>query len=232
MQKQCIDELDLFLLKKNISGSAENTLREFYSFFRNQKRNVDMSYFLKQPVIERAKEIDEATEGQLDTLAPEEQALFKKTYYKQNMDIKNSTFADLYLHEYAVFMKDLESLNKDWQRLKKETGSRFYKNRVILVEYDNKTKIFSLVKRPKGRPRAEEQRKRISLRVDNDKLSLIENYCNEMNLTQQEFLLKAIDSIIKPDKVEVENPILDLMQQRYDIEGSIIAMYRKIVSKK
>lgn len=235
MQKHCSDELDLFLLKKNISGSGENTLRTFHEFFRNQKKHVDMSYFLKQPVIEQAKEIDEDTKWQLETLAPEEKAFFRESYYKRNVCIKNLTFANLYLHEYAVFMNELDNLKEDWKRLKREFGSRFYKNHVLLVEYNNKNRTFSLVKRPKGRPRVEDFRKRISLRVDKDLFRLIEAYSKQNHLTQQEFLLEAITSLVKPKTVAAENPVFDIMMQRYDVDGNMqneIEKMQKIISKK
>lgn len=231
MQKQCSDEFDLFLLKKNISGSAENTLKFFNDFFRSQKKNINMSYFLKQPVIEQAKRIDEETESQLDILAPEDKAVFEKSYCLQNKDIMNSNFADLYLHEYAVFCQQKNKLTLEWNKLKKELGSRFYKNQVMLVEYDNKNRTFSLVKRPKGRPRAEDSRKRISLRVSADMLKHIDAYCEENHFTQQEFLLKAITSIIKPEKIATDNPILDLMKQRYDVDGNILAEIQKMQKK-
>lgn|GEM_PF-4816792 len=235
MQKQCSDELDLFLLKNNISGSEENTLREFDDFFRSQGKDVNLSRFLSRPDIEPIKELDETTECQLEMLAPEDQALFKESYYKQNVDIRNSNFANIYLHSYADFCQQKDKLNVEWKELKKEFGSRFYKNHVMFVEYDNKTRTFSLVKRPKGRPRVEEQRRRISLRVDNDMLSLINTYCNEMKLTQQEFLLEAITSLVKPKKVAADSPILDLMKQRYDVDGNMLAeiqKMQKIISKK
>lgn len=228
MQKQCSDELDLFLLKKNISGSAATTLKLFHDFFRSQKKDVDMSCFLKQPVIEQAKKVDEATRYQLEILAPEDKALFEKSYRMQNTDIKNSNFADLYLHQYAVFMNELDDLNEDWKRLKREFGSRFYKSHVLLVEYDNKTRTFSLVKRPKGRPRVEDFRKRISLRVDKDLFRLIEAYSKENRLTQQEFLLEAITRLLKPENVSADSPILDLMKQRYDVDGNMLAEIQKM----
>ena len=152
MQKKCIDELDLFLLEKNISGSAESTLKLFNDFFRSQKKNIDMTYFLKQPGIEQIRKIDEATEYQLEILAPEDKALFEKSYCMQNTDIRNSNFAELYLHEYAAFCQQMDKLTLEWKKLRKEAGSRFYKNHMLLVEYDNKEKTFSLAKRPKGRP--------------------------------------------------------------------------------
>ena len=235
MQKQCSDELDLFLLKKNISGSAENTLKLFNDFFRSQKKNIDMTYFLKQPDIEPSKKIDEATECQLEILAPEDRALFEKSYRMQNTDIRNSNFAELYLHEYAVYMNELDNLKEDWKRLKREFGSRFYKNHVLLVEYNNKNRTFSLVKRPKGRPRVEDFRKRISLRVDKDLFRLIEAYSKENHLTQQEFLLEAITSLVKPKTVAAENPVFDIMMQRYDVDGNMqieIEKMQKIISKK
>ena len=235
MQKQCSDELDLFLLKKNISGSAENTLKLFNDFFRSQKKNIDMTYFLKQPDIEPSKKIDEATECQLEILAPEDRALFEKSYRMQNTDIRNSNFAELYLHEYAVYMNELDNLKEDWKRLKREFGSRFYKNHVLLVEYNNKNRTFSLVKRPKGRPRVEDFRKRISLRVDKDLFRLIEAYSKQNHLTQQEFLLEAITSLVKPKTVAAENPVFDIMMQRYDIDGNMqneIEKMQKIISKK
>lgn len=194
-----------------------------------------MTYFLKQPDIEPSKKIDETTECQLAILVPEDRALFEKSYRMQNTDIRNSNFAELYLHEYAVFCQQMDKLALDWKKLKKEAGSRFYKNHVLLVEYDNKEKTFSLAKRPKGRPKVEETRKRISLRVDNDMLTLIDTYCNEMKLTQQEFLLKAIGSLIKPEKISEDNPILDLMKQRYDVDGNMLSeiqKMQKIISKK
>lgn len=231
MQKQCRDELDLFLLKKNISGSAENTLRAFHDFFKSQKKDVDMTYFLKQPVMEATKEIDEAIEQQFEMLLSEDKALFKKSYQTQNRDSKNSNFANLYLQSYAVFCQQTDELTLEWKKLKKEVGSRFYKNREMLVEYDIKNRAFSLVKRHKGRPRVEESRKRISLRVDNDLFRLIEAYSKDNNLTQQEFLIKAITSIIKPEKDVADNPILDLMRQRYDINGNMLAEIAKMQKK-
>lgn len=226
MQKKCIDELDLFLLKNNISGSEANTLRLFHNFFVKQGKDVDMTSFLKQPSLEPAQQMSEATKSLLDTVSAEEKESIIEFYDKQNKDIKSSNFAKLYLHDYATFLNMLESLTGNWKKLKKEAGSHFYKNHIMLVEYKNGE--FSLVRKPVGRPKTEVNRKRLSLRVDKDMLGQIENYCNSQNLSQQDFLLKAITCLINPEKDAVDNPILDLMKQRYDIKGNLLAEHEKI----
>lgn len=137
MQKKCSDELDLFLLSNNISGSEANTLRMFHNFFEKQGKDVDMTSFLKQPSLEPAEQMSEAIKSLLDAVSKEEKESTLAFYAKQHSDIKSSNFAKLYLHDYATFLNMLERLTCDWKKLKKEAGSHFYKNHTILVEYKN-----------------------------------------------------------------------------------------------
>lgn len=96
-----------------------------------------------------------------------------------------------------VSMTNMITTNKKYQELISLDKNFYDRNGYIEVERDPETNILSLKKRVKGRPSSIKSKdKNVTLRMSNEEIEQLDNYCNTNNIKRSEAIRIALEKLL------------------------------------
>jgi len=90
----------------------------------------------------------------------------------------------------------LEKAHKQWEQLLKKNDKFYKKDGYLDIEYLADKNIYRRVPMGKGRPKQEQTKdKRVTIRLDEELIKILNKYCQTNNVTESEAIRKAIQQL-------------------------------------
>jgi len=107
------------------------------------------------------------------------------------------TLGTLTIEEYRELKdKALEKAQDQWEQLLKKNDKFYKKDGFLDIEYLADKNVYRRVPMGKGRPKQEQTKdKRITIRLDEELIKILNKYCQTNNVTESEAIRKAIQQL-------------------------------------